>query len=66
MVQNDLSVKVLASTDFGPESSIGKSGFQDDWKRERLIDEVPLDFDAVDAVVDATHRYHEIFYEKQQ
>lgn len=23
-----------------------------------------LDFNAFDAVVDATHRYHEIFYEK--
>jgi hypothetical protein len=23
------------------------------------------DFAAIDAVVDATHRYHEIFYEKQ-
>jgi hypothetical protein len=23
------------------------------------------DFVAIDAIVDATHRYHEIFYEKQ-
>ncbi|KAK3721507.1 hypothetical protein LTR37_003063 [Vermiconidia calcicola] len=45
-VQNDLSVKVLVSTDFGPEGNV--------------------DFSAVDAVVDATHRYHEIFYEKEQ
>ncbi|TKA67597.1 hypothetical protein B0A49_01229 [Cryomyces minteri] len=39
-VQNDLSVKVLASTDFGTN----------------------IDFAAVEAVVDATHRYKEIFY----
>ncbi|KAF2773135.1 replication factor A protein 3 [Teratosphaeria nubilosa] len=45
-VQNDLSVKVMASTDMGPESNI--------------------DFSAVEAVVDATHRYHEIFYSKEQ
>ncbi|KAF7194102.1 Replication factor A protein 3, partial [Pseudocercospora fuligena] len=45
-VQQDLSVKVLASTDFGPENNI--------------------DFNAIDAVVDATHRYHEIFYQKDE
>ncbi|KAK5118935.1 hypothetical protein LTR62_000146 [Meristemomyces frigidus] len=45
-VQNDLSVKVMASTDMGPEANI--------------------DFNAVDAVVDATHRYAQIFYEKEQ
>ncbi|KAK3648575.1 hypothetical protein LTR56_004346 [Elasticomyces elasticus] len=45
-VQADLSVRVMASTDFGPEGGI--------------------DFASVDAVVDATHRYHEIFYEKEQ
>jgi hypothetical protein len=25
-----------------------------------------LDFAAIDAVVDATHRYHEIFYDKHE
>ncbi|EMC97970.1 hypothetical protein BAUCODRAFT_31981 [Baudoinia panamericana UAMH 10762] len=45
-VQNDLSVKVMASVDMGPEGNI--------------------DFNAVEAVVDATHRYHEIFYTKEQ
>ncbi|EME47830.1 hypothetical protein DOTSEDRAFT_60221 [Dothistroma septosporum NZE10] len=45
-VQQDLSVKVLASTDMGPEGNI--------------------DFSAVEAVVEATHRHHEIFYEKEQ
>ncbi|OQO14173.1 hypothetical protein B0A48_01049 [Cryoendolithus antarcticus] len=43
-VQNDLSVRVMACTDFGPENEI--------------------DFVAAEAVVDATHRYREIFYEK--
>ncbi|KAK8220068.1 hypothetical protein M8818_000484 [Zalaria obscura] len=41
-VQNDLSVRVLVSTDFG----------------------TGIDFGIADAVVDATHRYHEIFYQK--
>ncbi|GAB7328924.1 hypothetical protein MBLNU13_g00783t1 [Cladosporium sp. NU13] len=45
-VQNDLSVRVMASTDFGPEGNI--------------------DFNAVEAVVDATHRYPEMFYSKEQ
>ncbi|KAK0310252.1 hypothetical protein LTR82_014934 [Friedmanniomyces endolithicus] len=45
-VQNDLSVRVMACSDLGPEGGI--------------------DFAAVDAVVDATHRYHQIFYEKEQ
>ncbi|KAI9837232.1 MAG: hypothetical protein M1819_000306 [Sarea resinae] len=40
-VNPDLSIKVLAATDFGNN----------------------IDFTAVDAVVDATHRYKEIFYD---
>ncbi|KAM0698293.1 hypothetical protein Q7P36_001759 [Cladosporium allicinum] len=44
-VQNDLSVRVMASTDLGPESGI--------------------DFNAVEAVVDVTHRYPEMFYPKE-
>jgi len=39
-VQQDLTIRVLASTDFG----------------------TGVDFDAAAAVVDATHRYKEIFY----
>ncbi|KAF4312941.1 hypothetical protein GTA08_BOTSDO01498 [Botryosphaeria dothidea] len=39
-VNQDLSVRVLTSTDFGSN----------------------IDFNAADAVVDATHRYKEIFY----
>ncbi|KXL48485.1 hypothetical protein M433DRAFT_76134 [Acidomyces richmondensis BFW] len=45
-VQGDLSVKMMASVDMGPESNI--------------------DFGAVEAVVDATHRYREIFYDKAE
>ncbi|KAF2723657.1 replication factor A protein 3 [Polychaeton citri CBS 116435] len=45
-VQNDLSVKVMAATDFGPEGNI--------------------DFNAYEAVVDATHRYNTIFYTSQE
>lgn len=41
-VNPDLTLKVLASTDFGSN----------------------VDLDLNDAVVDATHRYHEIFYER--
>ncbi|KAM0722222.1 hypothetical protein Q7P37_001663 [Cladosporium fusiforme] len=50
-VQNDLSVRVMASTDFGPESAIV---------------EQTTDFNAVEAVVDVTHRYPEMFYPKEQ
>lgn len=30
-----------------------------------IADGLYADFTAVDAVVDATHRYHDIFYDKQ-
>ncbi|KAF2140529.1 uncharacterized protein K452DRAFT_319453 [Aplosporella prunicola CBS 121167] len=43
-VNNDLSVKVLTSTDFGQG----------------------IDFKAAEAVVDATHRYKEIFYGSEE
>ena len=61
-VQNDLSVRVMASTDMGPEGSIGMfTGVCEGLNRglTRFAD-----FDAVEAVVDATHRYSEIFYSK--
>ncbi|EGP90049.1 unnamed protein product [Zymoseptoria tritici ST99CH_1A5] len=41
-VGQDLSLKVMASTDMGPN----------------------VDFSAYEALVDATHRYSEIFYDK--
>ncbi|KAI9683945.1 MAG: hypothetical protein M1829_004280 [Trizodia sp. TS-e1964] len=43
-VNADLTVKVLAATDFGPS----------------------IDYAAVEAVVDATHRHKEIFYGDSQ
>ncbi|GAB7354172.1 hypothetical protein MBLNU459_g4726t1 [Dothideomycetes sp. NU459] len=42
-VQNDLSVRVLVSTDFG----------------------TGIDFSIAESVVDASHRYREIFYDKE-
>lgn len=81
-MQNDLSVRVMASTDFGPEGNIGK--FLTWWASldrnvmvafvvyaaiptgyARLLTKW-LDFNAVEAVVDATHRYPEMFYSKEQ
>lgn len=92
-VQNDLSVRVMASTDFGPESSIGefffsfaplrhigarlrRFGLSVDRRRGWGYREMKnglltkgagfADFNAVDAVVDVTHRYPEMFYPKEQ
>ena len=64
-MQNDLSVRVMASTDLGPESGIGEF-FLNDRKalRSKSTDGV-LDFNAVEAVVDVTHRYPEMFYPKE-
>lgn len=62
-VQNDLSVRVLACTDFGPEGNIGIISLR--FCMDNRADDLQ-DFKAVEAVVDATHRYHEIFYEKQE
>lgn len=53
----------MASTDFGPEGGIGVSCL---WCYVNLKLMVHADFNAVEAVVDATHRYHEMFYEKDQ
>lgn len=55
----------MASLDVGPEGGVGR-GFllfcvgALGW----LADLLGPDFAAVDAVVDATHRHHEIFYDK--
>ncbi|GAB7354173.1 hypothetical protein MBLNU459_g4726t2 [Dothideomycetes sp. NU459] len=49
-VQNDLSVRVLVSTDFG-------TGI--------VIDAEKTDFSIAESVVDASHRYREIFYDKE-
>lgn len=66
-VQQDLSVKVLASTDFGPESNIGTAltNRREGPEKMLLLTRI-ADFNAIDAVVDATHRHHEIFYPKNE
>jgi hypothetical protein len=40
-VQNDLSVRVMASTDLGPESGIGEF-FLDEWKGSLYVVTNPL------------------------
>ena len=68
-VNADLSVRVMASTDFGAENDIGMSS-----SMLMLIQSVShgewtliggIDFNAYEALVDATHRYSEIFYSKE-
>jgi hypothetical protein len=55
----------MASTDMGPQQNIGKSRlFETSYAAESVLTR-SLDFSAYEALVDATHRYHEIFYEKQ-
>ena len=72
-VQNDLSVRVMASTDFGPEGNIGECEAFDRAGREShpgrplvFMLTIEPDFNAVEAVVDVTHRYPEMFYPKEQ
>lgn len=57
-VQNDLTVKVLNSTDFG--NDFGRSTLFLTPIIMRIL--TRLDFSAAESVVDATHRYKEIFY----
>jgi hypothetical protein len=55
----------MASTDLGPESGIGEFFLNDrEALRSKSTDGV-LDFNAVEAVVDVTHRYPEMFYPKE-
>jgi hypothetical protein len=70
-VNQDLTVKVLMATDMGtnlgaflpilflfsPSIEARREGNDDGWRLMREID-----YAAVNAVVDATHRYKEIFY----
>ena len=64
-VQNDLSVRVMASTDLGPESGIGELFLNDTKALRNKSTDRSLDFNAVEAVVDVTHRYPEMFYPKE-
>ena len=70
-VQQDLSVKVLMSMDFGTDIGRVLCFQTSKYSAERALvfycsfhsnTETMTDFSAVEAVVDATHRYKEIFY----
>ena len=60
----------MASTDMGPEGNIGElSKLQTGsikYEERTNANLVTADFNAVEAVVDATHRYHGMFYDKEQ
>jgi replication factor A3 len=64
-VQQDLSIRVMASTDMGPEGNVGMCLTYTHNIVFVSSHHCP-DFNAIEAVVDATHRYHEIFYERQE
>lgn len=57
-VQDDLSIKVLNSTDFGTDFGELNSALTINTSRRLTC----VDFSAAESVVDATHRYREIFY----
>jgi replication factor A3 len=57
-VQDDLSVKVLNSTDFGTDFGELNSVLTIHSSYRLTC----ADFSAAESVVDATHRYREIFY----
>jgi replication factor A3 len=66
-VNSDLSVKVLKSTDMGNSLGMSLPPLGNKMWKERREEYVLMvtrgtDFKAVSAVVDATHRYKEIFY----
>ncbi|KAL8985878.1 MAG: hypothetical protein Q9205_000528 [Flavoplaca limonia] len=68
-VQPDLSIKVFQAMDFGSNiGAISSPCFSTsisrvhDFEASKHRSSSPLDFNAVEAVVDATHRYKEIFY----
>ena len=61
-VQGDLSIKVYQATDFG--THIGERyPCHELMMFDALTKSNSADFSAVEAVVDATHRYKEIFYD---
>lgn len=51
-------MKVLNSTDFGTDFGRFYIGLE----HENMVSDAVLDFAAAEAVVEATHRYKEIFY----
>ena len=60
-VQNDLSIRAYQATDFG--SNIGRLALIYSYYSRYPCLMPTTDYDAVEAVVEATHRYKEIFYE---
>jgi replication factor A3 len=64
-VKPDLSVLILASTDFGTdfgtEPLFSPTGLFSFFRSFKTTD-IDTDLSAMEAVVDATHRYKEIFY----
>ena len=61
-VQMDLSIKVLQATDFGTNFGTG-SYLPWAYSRSPLLMQWRSDYAAADGVVEATHRYRNIFYE---
>ena len=65
-VDQNLHVKVQAVTDFGTNIGMCMSLFSFSYHRlvrSRLANNKASDFNAANAVVEATHRYKEIFYD---
>ena len=65
-VDQNLHVKVQAVTDFGTNIGMCMSLFSFSYHRRvrsRLANTKASDFNAANAVVEATHRYKEIFYD---
>ncbi|CAO2651807.1 Nn.00g000900.m01.CDS01 [Neocucurbitaria sp. VM-36] len=63
-VDQNLHIKVQAATDFG--TNVGMciaTMLAKTWEKSMLIWFVRVDFNAANAVVEATHRYKEIFYD---
>lgn len=65
-MQNDLSIKVFQATDFGDKIGMSTSKEWGCCGRGMVTECAWADFKAVEAVVDATHRYKEIFYESNE
>lgn len=60
-INPDMSVKVLTSWDLGPDVGELRTGGQSEW--DSWLMDGRVDYKVADAVVDATHRYKELFYE---
>jgi replication factor A3 len=63
-VNGDLSVRVLVSRDLGRDGALLPRQQREEGGKWANVEHA-VDFEAVKAVVDATHRYKEIFYSEQ-